>query len=88
MSAKTKRSRARAASDVPITYHIYVVYTPNLGWGIAVPGREREQSRFDSSHHLIFKSYVTEGDSDESRPSLAMCWHSSVLEYILLLASV
>ena len=31
--------------------HIYIciIYTPNLGWGITVPGREREQGRFRGS---------------------------------------
>jgi hypothetical protein len=29
--------------------YIYIIYTPNLGLGIAVPGREREQGRFKES---------------------------------------
>ena len=30
-------------------YYIYIIYTPNLGLEIAVPGREREQGRFRES---------------------------------------
>ena len=29
--------------------YIYIIYSPNLGLEIAVPGREREQSRFRGS---------------------------------------
>ena len=29
--------------------YIYHIHTPNLGFGIAIPGREREQSRFRKS---------------------------------------
>ena len=29
--------------------YIYYIYTPNLGSGIALPGREREQGRFRGS---------------------------------------
>ncbi len=29
--------------------YIYIIYTPNLGFEIAVPGREREQGRFRGS---------------------------------------
>jgi len=29
--------------------YIYIIYTPNLGLEIAVPGREREQGRFRGS---------------------------------------
>ena len=29
--------------------YIYIMYTPNLGFGIAVPGQEREQGRFKGS---------------------------------------
>ena len=28
---------------------LYIIYTPNLGLGIALPGREREQGRFGGS---------------------------------------
>ena len=28
---------------------IYIIYTPNLGWGITVPGREGEQGSFRGS---------------------------------------
>jgi len=30
-------------------YYIYIIYTPNLGFEIAVRDREREQSRFRGS---------------------------------------
>ena len=30
-------------------YYIYIIYTPNLGWGIAVLGRKREQGRLRGS---------------------------------------
>jgi len=33
----------------PLSIYIYIIYTPNLGLGIAVPGREREQGRFRAS---------------------------------------
>jgi len=29
--------------------YIYIIYTPNLGLGITLPGREREQGRFRGS---------------------------------------
>ena len=29
--------------------YIYVIFTPNLGLGIVVPGRERKQGRFRES---------------------------------------
>ena len=29
--------------------YIYILYTPNLGWGFAILGREREQGRFRGS---------------------------------------
>ena len=29
--------------------YIYIIYTPNLGLAIAIPGREREQGRFRGS---------------------------------------
>ena len=47
-----------------------ILYTPNLGWGVAVPGREREQSRFRGS---------TEGARGASP-------YSSVLHKVLSLA--
>ncbi len=31
------------------TIYIYIIYTPNLGFVIAIPGREREQGRFRGS---------------------------------------
>ena len=34
---------------VCIYIYIYIIYTPNLGSEIAVPGREREQGRFRGS---------------------------------------
>jgi len=37
-------------------YYIYTVYTSNLGFEIAVPGREREQSRFTGSSKRAEKS--------------------------------
>ena len=33
----------------PIYIYIYIIYTPNLGFVITVPGREREQGRFKGS---------------------------------------
>ena len=30
--------------------YIYIIYTPYLGFGIACPGREREQGRFKGEH--------------------------------------
>ena len=32
-----------------IYIYIYIIYTPNLGLRIAIPGREREQGRFKGS---------------------------------------
>ena len=42
---------ANLQSEVRITDNIYmyIIYTPNLGLEIAVPGREREQGRFRRS---------------------------------------
>jgi len=37
----TTRNLIRDTPDI----YIYIIYTPNLGSGIALPGREREQSR-------------------------------------------
>ena len=31
-------------------YYIYIIYTPNLGLEIVVPGQEREQGRFRGSN--------------------------------------
>ena len=35
--------------DDEVCIYIYIIYTPNLGSRIAVPGREREQGRFRGS---------------------------------------
>ena len=35
------------------TTNIYIIYTPNLGLDIAVPGQEREQGRFRGSNEGV-----------------------------------
>ena len=47
---------------------LYIIYTPNLGLGIAVPGREREQGRFT----------VVEGAPREQRGRAAGEHHGAV----------
>ncbi len=38
-----------SATSKFVVYYIYIIYTPNLGLGIAVLVREREQGRFRGS---------------------------------------
>ena len=38
-------------------YYIYIIYTPNLGFAIAVLGREREQGRFKRSSEQVVSEY-------------------------------
>ena len=54
-----------------------ILYTPNLGWGVAVPGREREQSRFRGS---------TEGARGSIEGARGASPYSSVLHKVLSLA--
>ena len=37
--------------------YIYIIYTPNLGFKIAVPGRERKQGRFRGSIEEAGREY-------------------------------
>ena len=39
----------KVSDSYRINIYIYIIYTPNLGLEIAVPGREREQGRFRGS---------------------------------------
>ena len=47
--------------------YIYIIYTPNLGLGIDLPGREREQSHFRGSSEGAGGS--TDGALTEQRGS-------------------
>ena len=46
-------------------YYIYIIYTPNLGLEIAVPGQEREQGRFRGSSEGAKGSNEGAGGSTE-----------------------
>ena len=46
----------------------YIIYTPNLGLEIAVPGREREQGRFRGSIE------GARGSKREQRESISTKW--------------
>ena len=54
----------RAMSIYP-NRDIYTIYTPNLGFEIAVPGREREQSRFRGSTEGVGREHRRARESIE-----------------------
>ena len=51
-------------------YNLYIIYTPNLELGIALPGREREQGRFrGSSEGARGSNEGAEGSTEGARGS-------------------
>ena len=51
-----------------VSAYIYIIYTPNLGSEIAVPGREREQGRFRGSTGGARRSTERARGSTEGAP--------------------
>ena len=65
-------------------YYIYIIYTPNLGLSVSLPGRETEQGRFRGSseravseHGRVSREHAgvqrEHGGARESRGSKRQC---------------
>ena len=79
------RSSVHIFTDI----YIYIIYTPNLGLEIAIPGREREQGRFrgssegvrGSSEGARGSSEGARGSSEGARESIEGVWGSTIRQY-------
>ena len=62
---------------------MYIIYTPNLGLEIAVPGREREQGRFRGSTEGARGSTMGECRQGRSRwePEVA-AWYPTIAAHV------
>ena len=67
LSARVYKYLSFRHINIDISIYIYIIYTPNLGSGIACPGREKEQSRFKRSTEGVRGNI--EGASREHRGS-------------------
>ena len=70
-----------AIIEIPDIY-IYIIYTPNLGLEIAVPGREKEQGRFrGSSEGAKGSNEGAKGSTKGARGSTEGARRSTIRQY-------